>query len=279
MSESTEFAIRRILVALDTSALSLVALEEAASLAAAMEAELTGLFVEDINLVRIAALPFARQLSFPSGAEEPLNSARLERELRARGELARKALAAAAERRHTPWSFRTVRGQVTGEILAAASQADLIFFGKAGWSPAQRLGSTALALIARVPGTFVLVQQEVPQGAPILTLYDGSSGCRRALETALRLANARQVGLVVFISSDTPEACERLQQQAMQGIGNRLPGARFVRLHDRNARRLAQVLRAEGGGLLVLAGDSPLAQQTAIRQLLELTRNPVLLIR
>jgi nucleotide-binding universal stress UspA family protein len=172
-----------------------------------------------------------------------------------------------------------VRGQVTGEILAAASQADLIFFGKAGWSPAQRLGSTALALIARVPGTFVLVQQEVPQGAPILTLYDGSSGCRRALETALRLANARQVGLVVFISSDTLEAGERLQQQAMQGIGNRLPGARFVRLHDQNARRLAQVLRAEGGGLLVLAGDSPLAQQTAIRQLLELTRNPVLLIR
>jgi hypothetical protein len=65
----------------------------------------------------------------------------------------------------------------------------------------------------------------------------------------------------------------------MQGIGNRLPGARFVRLHDQNARRLAQVLRAEGDGLLVLAGDSPLAQQTAIRQLLELTRNPVLLIR
>jgi len=279
MSERAEFAIRRILVALDASALSLVALEEAASLAAAMEAELTGLFVEDINLVRIAALPFARQLSFPSGAEEPMSSTRIDRELRARGELARKALAAAAERRHTPWSFRTVRGQVTGEILAAALQADLIFFGKTGWSPAQSLGSTALALIARVPGAVVLVQQEVPRGDPILTLYDGSSGGRQAVETALRLANARQVGLVVFISSDTPEAGERLQQQAMQVVGNRLPGARFLRMHNRDPRRFAQALRAEGGGLLVLAGDSPVAQEAAIRQLLELTRNPVLLIR
>ncbi|HWP84365.1 MAG TPA: universal stress protein, partial [Terriglobia bacterium] len=129
MSELMDVTIRRILVALDASAHSLAALEEAASLAEAMEAELVGLFVEDTNLLRLASLPFARQLSYPSGAAEPLSGERLERELKVRAERARKALEAAAARRRRPWTFRAVRGQVVREILAAAMQADLILAG------------------------------------------------------------------------------------------------------------------------------------------------------
>lgn len=279
MNERTEFTIRRILVALDASAHSLAALHEAATMAAAMQAELLGLFVEDINLIRIAGLPFARQISYPSGAEEPMSSGRLDRELKVRGELARKALAAAAERRHTPWSFRTVRGEVTGEILSAASQADLIFCGKTGWSPGRLLGSTALALVAGAPGAFLLVQQEAPEGDPIVALYDASSSCRHVLETAFRLASIRQVGLVIFISADTLETGDRLQQQATQLLNHRLKQVRFHRVYGLDPRSIAQALRAEGGGLLVLAGDSWLAQESGIRQFLQLCRNPVMLIR
>ena len=276
MNDIAEFMVRRILVALDASALSLAALEEAAAFAAAMEAELTGLFVEDINLVRSAGLPFARQVSYPSGAEERLSSERIDRELKARAELARKALAAAAERRHTPWSFRTVRGQVTGEILAAASQADILLIGKSGWSPARSVGSTALALIAAAPGAFLLVQQEIPQAGPIVAFYDGS---RRALEAAIRLAIARQVGLVVLISAATPDVYDTLQEEAKQIIGGRLKEVRLRRVDAAGPRDFAQVLRTEGGGLLVLPGGSLLAQEPGILRLLELIRNPVLIIR
>jgi nucleotide-binding universal stress UspA family protein len=279
MNDFAESAIRRILVALDASAQSLAALEEAATLAAAMEAELMGLFVEDINLVRIAGLPFARQISYPSGEEEHMSSARIDLELRARAELARKAIAAAAERRHMPWSFRIVRGEVTGEILGAASQADLIFIGTAGCSPARGMGSTAKALVAGARGAFLLVQQVVPEGEPILALDDGTDGARRALDMALRLANARQVSLVVFLSAATPEAAERLEQQATQVLGNRTKHLQFRRLYDPSPRSFAEALRKEGGGLLVLPGESSLAREQGVRLLLQLTRNPVLLIR
>ena len=53
--ESSPF-IRRILVALDSSPASLSAMEQAIELAAGFEAEVIGLFVEDINLVRLAEL-------------------------------------------------------------------------------------------------------------------------------------------------------------------------------------------------------------------------------
>jgi nucleotide-binding universal stress UspA family protein len=283
MNDIAEFVIHRILVALDASTPSLAALEEAAALASAMQAELLGLFVEDINLVRIAGLPFVRQISFPYGAEERMSSERIDRELKAQAELARQALASAAGRRHTRWSFRTVRGQVTGEILAAASQTDLVLLGQSGWSPARAVGSTALALIAASPGAFLLVPQEAPQTGPIAVLYDGSidspGDSRRALEAAIRLGVAHQAALLVLVSGSTPEACDAIRQNAREIIGRRVKEFRVRRVPAATPRELAQVLRTEHGRLLVLPGSSALAQEAGIRSLLELTRSPLLLIR
>ena len=283
MNDIAEFVIRRILVALDASTHSLAALEEAADLASAMQAELLGLFVEDINLVRIAGLPFARQVSYPSGAEERISSERIDRELKAQAELARKALAAAAGRRHARWSFRSVRGQVTGEILSAASQTDLVLLGKSGWSPARSVGSTALALIAASPGTFLLVPQEAPQAGPIAVLFEGSVGSmgdsRRALEAAIRLAIAHQAGLLVFVSGPTPEACDTVRHNAREVVASRVKEFRIRRVQTATPRDLAHLLRTEHPRLLVLPSSSPLAQKAGIRSLLELTHSPLLLIR
>jgi nucleotide-binding universal stress UspA family protein len=279
MNDLAEFVIRRILVALDASAHSRAALEEATALAAAMEAELLGLFVEDIDLVRIAGLPFARQVTYPSGAEERLSSERIERELKAQAELARKALAAAAAgRKHTRWSFRTVRGKVASEILAAASQADLVLLGKSGGSPARPVGSTALALIATSPGAFLLVPQGTPQTGSIAVLFEGSSDSRRALDAAIRLAVAHQTGLLVLVPGHTPESCDALRESARQTVGSRVKEFRIRRVQPAPGD-LANALRAERSRLLVLPGGSALAQEAGIRLLLEITSSPLLLIR
>ena len=67
MSErQEEDKIQRILVALDASTDSLAALDAAAKLAQCLQAELVGLFVEDVNLLYMAGLPFTRELRFPS---------------------------------------------------------------------------------------------------------------------------------------------------------------------------------------------------------------------
>jgi hypothetical protein len=58
------FAIRRILIALDASPDGLSALETSAWLAARMNAELQGLFVEDESLLRIAEIPLAREVPY-----------------------------------------------------------------------------------------------------------------------------------------------------------------------------------------------------------------------
>src|SRR5690554_5627839 len=54
---------RRILVLLDGSRLSLAAMEAAADIARAQQAEVLGIFVEEANLLRSAGYGFAREVS------------------------------------------------------------------------------------------------------------------------------------------------------------------------------------------------------------------------
>ena len=73
--------INRILVTLDSSTRARAALKVAVQLATSMHAEIQGLFVEDEDLIRLAALPFACEVDFTSAAPRRLIAANMEREL------------------------------------------------------------------------------------------------------------------------------------------------------------------------------------------------------
>jgi K+-sensing histidine kinase KdpD len=118
--------IRRIIIGLEPAPRSHATLEAAARLAAQMEAELVGLFVENINLLHFAALPFAREVGFASASRRALDVEGMERSLRGLAREARQTLAAVAGRVPVRWSFRVARGSAAGELLAAAADADLV---------------------------------------------------------------------------------------------------------------------------------------------------------
>ena len=275
-----EFALHRILVALDASTHSLAALATAVELAAAMEAELEGLFVEDVNLLRIAGLPFAREVRHTASLEA-LDSPRMERALRAQAAQAREALAAAAGRAQVHWSFRVVRGQVAQEVLEAASQADLVTLGKQGRSrsPGARLGSTALRVASGAPGALLLVEYGVPGGQPVLFLYDGSEGAQHALQAAARLAKASGARPVVLLVAAAPEEAAQLEQQAAHLFEAWGVHPHFRPLPGTEVQTLSRALLAEGDGLVVLSVRSTLLPEETIQKLLDRIRNPVLLIR
>ena len=275
-----EFVVHRILVALDASTHSMAALAAAVELAAAMEAELEGLFVEDVNLVRLAGLPFVREVRHTASVEV-LDSTRMERALKAQASQAREALETAAGRAQVHWSFRVVRGHVAQEVLQAASQADLVTLGKQGRSksPGARLGSTALRVALHVPGALLLVERGVPGGQPVLVLYDGSDGAQRALDAAARLAKMSGTHLIVLLLAGAPDAAKQLEQQAGLRIEPHRVHPRFHTLHEADAQSLLRVLQSEGGGLVVLAARSTVLSEETIQKLLDSLRNPVLLIR
>lgn len=88
--------MRRLLVAVEASPRSRAMLEQAAALARAIEAELAGLFVEDVNLLRLCGLP-GHEIALSSGMARRLEQATMERELRAQAEELRRLLEMVAQ--------------------------------------------------------------------------------------------------------------------------------------------------------------------------------------
>jgi hypothetical protein len=102
-------AIERILIAMDPSPPAVAACRAAASLAAALRAELVGMFIEDAALIASAELPVTREIGAHTGRQRPLSSADLEAQLRAAARRTREALEVAASAASITATFRVAR--------------------------------------------------------------------------------------------------------------------------------------------------------------------------
>jgi hypothetical protein len=120
-ARAQEVAIKRIIACFAAgSTASPVAI---ARLAAELRADLLGLFIEDTELLRFAALPFAAEVGFPSATRRALDAATVERALRLQAAALRKTLSAALENAAIPWTFRVARALPASAIEAALAEA------------------------------------------------------------------------------------------------------------------------------------------------------------
>jgi nucleotide-binding universal stress UspA family protein len=273
--------IRRILVALDASPHSQAALEAASELAHALKAELVGIFVEDVNLLHLAGLPFAREVGYPSGIARPLDSPSMERELRIQAEQARQALTGVAARRQLRWSFRVARGQVAAELLTAAQEADLLALGRASWASTRRvrLGATARVVVAQALRPVLLLQRGHAICQPVQVVYDESPAARRALTTAAQLAALAGGHLTVTLVTGTPESAQHLREEVDARLQAEQVKGRYRQLVSPSAEELAQALHMAGGGTLIMRADHPLLEGEGLPTLLDAMDCSVVLVR
>jgi len=281
--EESQHSIRRILVALDASPASLTALETAAELATALGAELLGLFVEDINLVRLATLSFSHEVGLFSGTRRQVNSISIERQLRVQAGRARHALASVSERSQVSWSFRVARGAVAAELLAAAMDADLVILGKtAGTALGRRkqLGSTARAILGQTSRLTLLLQAGSRLALPVLVIYDGSTVAKKALAATAQLLRGRTDGpITVLIVTGEADQVPELQQETAAQLAAQGLEARYTWHSEVSAQGLARIVQTESCRLLVIPSDGSSLDQDTILTLLNQVDCPVLLVR
>lgn len=253
--------VRRILVALDASPHSHAALEEAAALAAPLDAELSGIFVQDSELLRYSTLPAAKETGFPSAQRRPLNPESMERALKLQADRARKALEDAAGRHRLQASFRLMRGNVLAELLRAAKETDLLAMGALGQmhSTRRRIGSTARGIAARAECSVLLLSPRPREGKAVVAVYGQSAHASRALALAWHLSSRRNADLIVLLCGPD-DVLENLESKARA----QLEGARlepvFETIGPDEFPSLTKVLARHDGGLLVLASDCELIE-------------------
>jgi nucleotide-binding universal stress UspA family protein len=247
-------AIRRILVAVDASPLSLAALAAAVGFAGRLGAELEALFVEDINVVRLVAHPYVHTFSLAAARRQALDDVLIEKMLELQAVAARRALDEAMAATTVRGSFVIRRGRVEAELLAAAAAFDLVCLGWSGRAEPgsrPRLGGVARAVLSRAPGP-VLVLRE-PAAGPVMALWDGTAAAGRALAVAILLA-ADDCGCVDLLIPEADPA--RLDELAAEAHRRAAPAGVAVRL--RAAGKLARCLAAAAAdGVLVAAADLP----------------------
>lgn len=275
-----ERIIRSILVALDASPHSLAALEAAVELASRFGAELSGLYVEDINLLRLAELPFAQEVGQFSAHRRQLDVQELERQMRAHTLRVRRIFQGTSRRAEVHWSFSVTRGRVEREVLSAATEADMLVLGRAGWSLVRpgRMGSTARAVLARAPGWALLLQEGACLGQPVVVVYDGSPLAQKGLDAAAALLEENRWMTILLLAAE-PQSVESLKAQVSAWLGERDIQVRYRILTRLNVPSLVDALETEGCGTVVLPARSATLDDAALQALLNEIRVPVLLVR
>ena len=294
--------MRHILVALDASRHSQAALEAAVNLAKSMDAELHGLFVEDINWFNISKLPMLSEVSDLTGTLRPLQSDWVERQVRILAERARQLLQQQATLNQLPYQFETVRGEVAEQVLKASEHADLVTIGRTGQSleKTKELGHTARAILRKSQKPVLILNEGMHLGQHVMALYDGTAASQNALQMAQNVADRRKSNLVVLVPLgawksthgepvDPIQPTVEEQQDALGKLRNEIRGQiasdftnwniDIISQSSPDAHTLGRIIRMHGGGLFVLDFNPALSSDRRLQQLLDEIPCPLLLTR
>jgi len=195
-------SVDRVIVSLDAASDDRMVLDTAARVAAHLKVPLHGIFVEDEDILHLAALPFARQVTPLAGAQ-PFTSEQAHLQLRAAADRARRELTIAAKRHRVKHSFEIITDGAQN-ALSAATDSDVVVVGAetrpvAGHFRVERRWS---AWLANAPGPFLLARHSWAEaGLVVALLRDRTPSSVRLLATAGYLAAARDSRLTVICAA------------------------------------------------------------------------------
>jgi hypothetical protein len=106
------------------------AIELAIAIARSNNSGLHGLFIEDLDLLQIAGLPFSSEVSLASGQARVLDSQQVTLGFNARSRHFRRSLLQQAEKSSLPWSYSKARGGKLSKALEESTNAEFLVIGQ-----------------------------------------------------------------------------------------------------------------------------------------------------
>jgi len=265
----------RVIVAVGSTPSDSLTLAAAAQLAQAVGGQLTALFVEDINLLKLAELPFAFELGATLPTPRPLATRDVERAFRAQADELRRTLAEVANAFRLDFTFSIVRGKPANALFEASAEQDLIVLAGAAaralghYGPASAV-RRALRAATKSPG---------PRTAqPVAAVLQEGPCAQRMLAVAHGLAQACAAELIFFLApneaGDMPDAAVIQNWLEQQGAS-----ASIVALHDSAPDSVAKLAAQAGAQALLWPGDGDLAIATKVERLLAAISCPLIVVR
>ena len=268
MNAVTPFNVKRVVVALESACENLAALERTARLAQRTKAELHAIFLEDPRLFEAAALPFTRYVCLASGTCSPLETSRIEEDLRAMAARARRRIEDLARRYDITCSFAAVRGDRSAAMDNAGCD-DLLVMDSVtrGMGQFLALPSDWSKAVTNCGRSCLLLAPGETGSRNILVLHDGSPAADRALAAARALDGEGGAKLILARATPTvaklPEADRSFEVRDLMTI---------------NAAELRRAIGHERCGLVVAPASLVAGHQAALADFLAAPSCALLLV-
>jgi hypothetical protein len=271
-----ELKVRRVAIACDAACDIRVAVGEAAALAGRWNAALHGIFVEDENLYRLAALPFGRQMTLSPAISEDFSGADLEKVSSALGASMRRAVSEAAAQHRLEWSFGVVRDLPSKAALTGIDADFLVveaapraFYGS--WRPR----SSWYARTQEYSMTTLIRRQKPTKSGTVLVLWSGQADREKTLASGILMAGPEDE-ITVLVGDGSPDDIASVRRMAEHLASPRKDKIRLETAATDTPSLLQKIDEFKPVLLVVDAGD---AAGPAIGDLLENTQYDVLLVR
>ena len=214
------------------------ALRDAAEFARLLGVDLHGLFIEDESLFGLAGLPFAREFRLAGDGWAPLDTDRIESDLRHAAEAMRSRMTAIVRDMGVSNAFEVMRGDPAIVVAERTTGSDIIVIAE----PAARIGPAFDRLLqaatAAAGAVLLMPARRRRTRGPVVAIVRGSSD--PALATAKAIAQAAHEKLHILTDQGLPET--------LSGEHERL----VVMTRDHNAAAAMELAATRGVPVLLV---------------------------
>jgi len=263
--------VSRVLIALDAMQENPGALETAIALAAHRQSELMMLFIEDMNLVNLAGLPFASEIDRISATERKLDSIQMTRTFRSQAQRLTRQLEQMTRQKNVSYSLKIVRGHYMQEALSAFEVMDVLFMSRTVGKYSKRITEQNLA--SQKPVSHYHVSSNA-----VWLIYNDNPAIERAFTLASDIASATQRNLVVMIHGDE-DRVSQVKQQISQYGDRDFAINYFIFAPVIQEDAVIEVLRSRQCEMLVLPISPEGEEQRKADRFLEGLEIPVVVVR
>ncbi len=212
-TQSKALALGRITITFAATESQPRSLEAITRLAASFSSEVSGVFIEDSDMLRAARLPFALEVCRATNRVRPADLVEIERSLNQRAVSARQLITDTAQQSGIKWNFKVVRQRTASAVLELAQGSDVIVFSSA--TPKRH--RQRLTRVDAIRSTHHLQTAD-----PIAVLLDDSIAGAKAAEFAHKLAELRQVSLSAIAIDSQQKGLDKLVDQLQQESTSRV---------------------------------------------------------
>jgi hypothetical protein len=266
-----EFPVHRVVIALESICDNVKALEIAAELAARIPAELHGIFMEDVNLLSAARLPFVHQVKLQSGGVHGFEAADVESEFRALAAQARTCLQDLASRLKVPWSFEVHRGD-RSSLMSVTRRSDLLVVETASkpFARYMKLPTDWSAISLRSERACLLLSGSRDGRKGTLVVHDGTEDGERAIAAAVALDGAGGP-VTIAVPAGSSDADRKLVVAGVE--------AQLHRIEGFTSSELLGLIRRSKCDLAILPLSLAIKHGPELRELLAAPPCAILLVR